>query len=120
MANIVAISGKRFNHWEIFVTGRREEPDGRPADYTRSSSAVISTNSRSRILLAILGGPIATGLKGLGTKYCIWCGIGPTVSALGVAPDGLEDKAAEARRSRPEWPAGSGANTGIDCGSGPK
>ena len=68
MANIVAISEKRSNHWEIFVTGRREEPDGRPADYTRSSSAV-TTNSRSRILLTILGGPIATGLKGLGTKY---------------------------------------------------
>ena len=120
MANIVAISEKRSNHWEIFVTGRREEPDGQPADYTRSSSAVISTNSWSRILLAILGSPIATGLKGLGTKYCIWCGTGPTVSALGVAPDGLEDKAAAARRSRPEWPAGSAVNTGIDCGSGPK
>ena len=116
MANIVAISEKRSNHWEIFVTGRREEPDGRPADYTRSFSAVISTNSWSRILLAILGSPFATGLKGLGTKYSY----GPTVSALGVAPDGLEDKAAEARRSRPEWPAGSAANTGIDCGSGPK
>ena len=51
--------------------------------------------------------------------YCIWCGTGPTVSALGVAPDGLEDKAAEARRSRPEWPAESAANTGNDCGSGP-
>ena len=77
-------------------------------------------NSRSRILLAILDGTIATGLKGPGTNYCIWCGTGPTVSALGVAPDGLEDKAAEARRSRPEWPAGSAANTGTECGSGPK
>ena len=119
MANIVAISEKRSNHWEIFVTGRGEEPDGRPADYTRSSSAVISTNSWSRIILAILGSPIATGLKGLGTKAPSTA-YGPTVSALGVAPDGLEDKAAEARRSRPEWPAGSAANTGIDCGSGPK
>ena len=86
----------------------------------RSSSAVISANSRSRILLAILDGTIATGFEGLGTKYCIWCGTGPTVSALGVAPDGLEEKAADARRSRPEWPAGPAANTGTDCGSGPK
>ena len=92
VANIAAISEKCSNHWEIFVTGRREEPDGRPADYMRSSSAVISANSRSRILLAILGGTNATGLKGLGTNYCIWCGTGPTVSALGVAPDGLEDQ----------------------------
>ena len=120
MATIAAINEKCSNHWEIFVTGRREEPDRWPADYTRSSSAVLSTNSRSRILLAILDGTIATGLKGLGTNYCIWCGTGPTVSALGVAPDGLEDKAAETRRSRPEWPAGSAANTGTDCGSGPK
>ena len=88
VANIAAISEKCSNHWEIFVIGRREEPDGRPADYTRSSSAVISTNSRSRILLAILGGTIATGLKGLGTKNCIWCGTGSTVSALGVTPPG--------------------------------
>ena len=79
------------------MTGRREEPDGRPADYTRSSSAVISANSRSRILLAILDGIIVTGFKGLGTNYCIWCGTDPTVSALGVAPDGLEDKATDAR-----------------------
>ena len=95
-----------------------EEPHGWPADCTRSSSAVISaisTNSWSRILLAILDGTIATGLKGPGTNNCIWCGTGLTVSALGVAPDGLEDKAAEARRSRPEWPAGSAANTGTDC-----
>ena len=51
MANIVAIGEKRSIHWEILVTGRREEPDGWSADYTRSSSAVISTISRSRILL---------------------------------------------------------------------
>ena len=81
---------------------------------------LYQTLQRSRILLAILDGTIATGFKGLGTNYCIWCGTGPTVSALGVAPDGLEDKAADARRSRPEWPAGSAANTGTDCGSGPK
>ena len=49
--------------------------------------------------MAILDGTIATGFKGLDTNYCIWCGTGPTVSALGVAPDGLEDKAADARRS---------------------
>ena len=120
MASIAATSEKCSNHWEIVVTGRRAEPDGRPADYPRSSSAVMSANSRSRILLTILDGTIATGFKGLGTKYCIWCGTGPTVSALGVAPDGLEDKAADTRRSRPEWPAGSAANTGTDCGSGPK
>ena len=117
MASIAATSEKCSNHWEIL---RREEPDGRPADYTRSSSAVISANSRSTILLVILDGTIATRFKGLGTNYCIWCGTGPTISALGVAPDGLEDKPADARRSRPEWPAGSAANTGTDCGNGPK
>ena len=72
-----------------------EEPDGWPADCTRSPSAVISaisTNSWSRILLAILDGTIATGLKGPGTNNCIWCGTGLTVSALGVAPDGLEER----------------------------
>ena len=64
---------------------------------------------------------MATGLKGPGANNCMWCGTtGPTVSALGVSPDGLEDKAAEDRKSRPEWPAGSAVNTGTDCGSGPK
>ena len=63
------------------------------------------------------GIPSRGGGKGSATRdyNCIWCGTGLTVSALGVAPDGLEDKAAEARRSRPEWPAGSAANTGTDC-----
>ena len=103
------------------MTGGRDGFAGRPVDGSSSAAiSAISMNSRSKILFATFAGTIAIGLYGPGTDSGMWLGPFPQCTTSGAASDDLVDRAADAKRSRPGWPAGLAENVGIESGRGPE